>query len=254
MVDALMGALAPVLPRQVPAAPHGSDLCMSWGGVDPLSHRNFVYMKCTTGGTGATWHGDGVDRMACDIVNSRNIPAEAAELEFLVRVWANRLRIDSGGAGRFRGGLGVERIVELRRRDVTVSHRSDRHFTPPWGLHGGCPGARWTTRVWRADGRRETVSGRTIFRKTSGDRVIGLTGGGGGFGDPLQRSPEQVADDVREGETSPRAAQDRCGVVIGADGNVDQGTTVRLRASMTPRSVDIDRGVHSLALEFADDT
>jgi N-methylhydantoinase B len=108
--------------------------------------------------------------------------------------------------------------------------------------------------VWRADGRRETVSGRTIFRKTSGDRVIGLTGGGGGFGDPLQRSPEQVADDVREGETSPRAAQDRCGVVIGADGNVDQGTTVRLRASMTPRSVDIDRGVHSFALEFADDT
>ena len=253
VVDALMGALAPVLPHHVPAAPHGSDLCMSWGGLDQRSGRNFVYMECTTGGTGATWHSDGVDHMACDIGNSRNIPAEAAELEYPVRIWANRLRTDSGGAGRFRGGLGVKRIVELRRGEVTVSHRSDRHFTPPWGLHGGHPGARWTTQLERADGRRETIPGRMIFHLYAGDRVIGLTGGGGGFGDPLQRSPEHVADDVRDGKVSSRAAHDLYGVILGADGTADVAATARRRAEMAPRKCDIDRGKRGLALEIADD-
>jgi N-methylhydantoinase B len=252
VVDALMGALAPVLPDRIPAAPHGSDLCMSWGGADSATNRAFVYMECTTGGTGATWHGDGVDHMACDIGNSRNIPAEAAELEFPVRIWANRPRIDSGGAGRHRGGLGVERIVELRRGEVTVSHRSDRHYTPPWGLQGGRPGARWTTFVLRGDGSREIVPGRLIFRLREGDRVIGLTGGGGGFGDPMHRPPEQVADDVRDGKISLAAARDLYGVEINADGTVDHAATDRLHAGHAPRATGIDRGERGLALENAD--
>lgn len=252
IVDALLGALAPVLPERVPAAPHGADLCMSWGGIDLISRRSFVYLECTTGGTGATWHSDGVDHMGCNIGNNRNIPAEAAELEFPVRVWANRLRIDSGGAGAFRGGLGVERIIELRQGEVTVSHRSDRHMTPPWGLHGGRPGARFTTQVLRADGRRETVPGRTSFRLSAGDRVIGLTAGGGGYGDPLQRPAERVADDVRDGKVSTRAARELYGVIIGADGAVDWPATTRRRANMAPRDYALDRGAPGLALELAD--
>jgi N-methylhydantoinase B len=247
VVDVLMGALAPVLPGRVPAAPHGSDLCMSWGGIDPQVGRNFVYMECTTGGTGATCHCDGVDHMACDIGNSRNIPAEA---DFPVRVWANRLRRDAGGAGRFRGGLGVERIVELRRGEVTVSHRSDRHFTPPWGLHGGRPGARWTTQVVRADGRKEIIPGRLIFRLGAGERVIGLTGDGGGFGDPRERPSERVADDLRDGNISADVARDLYGVVIDADGEIDTKATIQRRAAMAPREQPMDRGERGLGLDI----
>ncbi|MCW3477101.1 hydantoinase B/oxoprolinase family protein [Limobrevibacterium gyesilva] len=250
VVDALMGALSPVLPRRVPAAPHGSDLCMSWGGLDADTGRAFVYMECTTGGTGATWHSDGVDHMACDIGNSRNIPAEAAEIDFPVRIWANRLRIDSGGAGEFRGGLGVERVVELRRGEVTVSHRSDRHFTPPWGLGGGWPGARWTTLVERADGSRDTVPGRLIFRLSAGERVVGLTGGGGGHGDPLDRPPSAVFDDVSDGKVSVQAARKLYGVVIGADARLDAAATASLRATMARRGPAIDRGMRGWALEI----
>jgi N-methylhydantoinase B len=252
VVDALMGALAPVLPERVPAAPHGSDLCMSWGGTDPESGRAFVYMECTTGGTGASWHSDGVDHMACDIGNSRNIPAEAAEADFPVRIWANRMRIDSGGAGRFRGGLGVERVIELRRGTVTVSHRSDRHLTPPWGLAGGRPGARWTTLVERAGGVRETVPGRLVFPLGAGDRVVGLTGGGGGHGDPRDRPPADVCDDIRDGKVSAHAGRDLYGVAMTAGGELDPAETARLRARLPPREAAIDRGARGLAVELHD--
>jgi N-methylhydantoinase B len=249
VVDALMGALAPVLPDRVPAAPHGSDLCMSWGGLDAETGKAFVYMECTTGGTGATWHSDGVDHMACDIGNSRNIPAEAAEIDFPVRIWTNRLRIDSGGAGKFRGGLGVERVIELRRGEVTISHRSDRHSTPPWGLFGGWPGARWVTLVERADGTRDTIPGRLIFRLCASERVVGLTGGGGGHGDPLDRSPSAVIDDINDGKVSERSARDHYGVATGADGRLDEAATTDMRETMARRDPCIDRGTSGLAFE-----
>jgi N-methylhydantoinase B len=251
VVDALMGALAPVLPERVPAAPHGSDLCMSWGGIYAATGRNFVYMECTTGGTGATSHCDGVDHMACDIGNASNVPAEAAEIDFPVRIWANRMRTDSGGAGRWRGGLGVERIIELRRGEVIVSHRSDRHMTPPWGLNGGRPGARWTTLVRRAGGGSEVIPGRMIFRLAAGDRVVGLTGGGGGFGDPQRRPAALVADDVRDGKVSTAAAAAVYGVVCDATGHVDAEATRLRRAAAPARDLALDRGEPGLARDVA---
>jgi N-methylhydantoinase B len=253
VVDALMGALAPALDGRIPAAPHGSDMCMSWGGVRPENARAFVYMECTTGGTGATARHDGVDHMACDIGNSRNIPAEAAELEYPVRIWANRMRRDSGGPGRFRGGLGVERTVELLADHATVSHRSDRHLTPPWGLHGGLPGARWITMVQRADGTRTVMPGRMVFGLAKGDRVIGYTGGGGGYGDPTLRPVEAVAADVADRKVSIEHAARFYKVALSREGTVDEAATRRLRAAEAAApaaSADpVNRGERGLGLE-----
>jgi N-methylhydantoinase B len=253
IVDALLGALAPALPK-VPAASHGSDLCMSWGGVDPLSREHFVYMECTTGGTGGTWAADGIDQLGSNLGNSKTIPAEAAEIEHPVRIWANRLRTDSGGAGRFRGGLGVERVVELLRGEVTVSHRSDRHYTPPWGLRGGRPGARWTTLVRRAGGAEEIMPGRKVFALGAGDRVVALTGGGGGYGPPWERDPAQVAADVRDRKVSPAAARDQYGVVLDGAGAVDAAATAARRRAMAEAAGGepplVDRGVRGLGVEL----
>jgi N-methylhydantoinase B len=257
IVDAILGALAPALPDRVPAASHGSDLCMSWGGVDPADRRRFVYMECTAGGTGATWAADGVDQLGSNLGNSKNIPAEAAEIEYPVRVWANRQRTDSGGAGRFRGGLGVERVVELLRGDVIVSHRSDRHSMPPWGLRGGRPGARWTTVLRRADGREEVIPGRKVFALAAGDRVVALTGGGGGYGPPWTRDPERVAADVRDRKVSAGAARERYGVVVDSEGRVDALATAARRrelAAVAPAPPPlVDRGRPGLGLELTED-
>jgi N-methylhydantoinase B len=229
VVDALFGALAPVLPNKVPAASHGSEFCTSWGGQDSASGEPFVYMECTTGGTGATWHSDGVDHLTCDVGNGANMPAEPAELDFPVRVWAHRLRIDSGGAGCFRGGLGVERVVELRSGEVTVSQRSDRHYSQPWGLHGGHAAARWVANIVHTDGTRELIPGRLVYRLHAQERVIGLTGGGGGYGSPLERPVALVLADVLDRKVSAEAARDVYGVVIDDAGKIDEPATARRR-------------------------
>lgn len=253
VVDALLGALAPALPTRVPAASHGSDLCMSWGGLDPRTGQPFVYMECTAGGTGGTWAADGIDSLGSNLGNGRNIPAEAAELEYPVRLWANRLRTDSGGAGRFRGGLGVERVVELLRGEVTVSHRSDRHYTQPWGLRGGRAAARWTTLVKRADGREEIIPGRKTFSLSAGDRVVALTGGGGGYGAPWEREAERVLADVLDHKVSREAARELYGVVVSSSGDVDRRETEALRRRMAQdasREAPLfDRGEEGLGLD-----
>lgn len=255
VVDAILGALAPATPAKIPAASHGSDLCMSWGGEDPVGRRRFVYMECTAGGTGATWSGDGVDQLGSNLGNGRNIPAEAAELEYPVRIWANRQRTDSGGAGRRRGGLGVERMLELLRGQVIVSHRGDRHYTAPWGLHGGRAGARWTTVIRRATGAEEIIPGRKIFTLEAGDRVLALTGGGGGYGRPWEREVDRVVADVLDRKVSASAARELYGVVMNATGRVDQEATTERRralAAAAPGAPELfERGVRGLGVELA---
>jgi N-methylhydantoinase B/oxoprolinase/acetone carboxylase alpha subunit len=205
----------------------------------------------STGGTGATWHGDGVDHLTCDIGNGRNMPAEPAEMDFPVRIWAHRLRIDSGGAGRFRGGLGVVREIELLEGAVTVSQRSDRHYTQPWGLHGGGAGARWIAKVLRRDRELSVIPGRLIYRLEWGERVIGLTGGG--YGSPLERVPEAVRADVLDRKVSRQAAQAVYGVVLDDAGAVNATATATRRAALAKgRAVStIERGRIGLGLQDA---
>jgi len=232
VVDTLIGALAQAVPAGLPAASSGSMSVCSFGGIDARSGRRFGCTDIVAGGMGARPTKDGIDLIETDITNCMNIPAEAFEAHYPLRVLKTRYRADSGGPGRFRGGLGIERTIEAVQGPIQCSFRSDRHYTPPWGLRGGLPGARWVTRVERVGGAVETVPSKRVFVLETGDRLIMETGGGGGFGDPLERASERVLEDVIDGKVSIEAARRDYGVVVTNKWQVDGAATEELRARM----------------------
>jgi N-methylhydantoinase B len=231
IVDALLGALAQALPGRLPAASSGHPLVLAMGGTDPETGRLYVTSELGTGGMGGRPGKDGVEAIQTDTSNAQNIPIEALELEFPLRVGCYRLRPDSGGAGAFRGGLGLEKHLEVLRGELWVSHRGERHFTAPWGLFGGGAGATSRSLLRRAEGEATPVPSKLDFTLRPGDRLELWTTGGGGYGDPLERDAERVLDDVRDGKVTSAAAARSYGVVVG-EGDVDFDATDALRARL----------------------
>ena len=165
----------------------------------------------------------------------RNAPIENMELKGPVVVEERALRPDSGGAGAFRGGLGVRtRIRTLADGRVNVAGGDGGRLTcPPWGLLGGGSGVTATTLV-KAPGEEEFHHPKSQpLTWPAGTEVLYMTAGGGGWGDPLKRDPGRVLRDVREGYVSVEKARELYGVVLGAgEGEVDSPATHALRARL----------------------
>ena len=232
IVDALFGAFAQAVPGRVPAAGCEYPIAV-FGGFDPSRGRPFVFSEIGTGGFGARSHRDGIDVFRSKAGNTLGMPVETTEMDFPVRIERYGLRPDSGGAGRFRGGLGYEKIYEVLADDVTVSVRGERHRTAPWGLEGGQPGRRSETLVVRRDGTTQTVPSKKVLKFNAGDRLVLRSAGGGGFGDPMERPPEAVLADVLDGKIAPQAAETDYGVVLrGGARAVDRKRTFSLREQM----------------------
>jgi N-methylhydantoinase B/oxoprolinase/acetone carboxylase alpha subunit len=202
----MIGALAPVLPAKVPAASAGELLVMAFGGRRGDGSR-YVVGELIAGGSGASPGQDGVDVIETDATNCMNLPAEAMEMEAPIRVHRVALRADSGGAGAFRGGLGVIREYEILEGEVSFSHRGERHFSAAGGLAGGTEGARAHSEIRRADGSVQEIPSKVVTTLHRGDRVVVETAGGGGYGAPGQRATLRVEDDIRNGKVSPAAAR-----------------------------------------------
>jgi N-methylhydantoinase B len=165
-----------------------------------------------------------------DVINGMNVPVEAVEMEFPLRVHQHSLWIDSGGAGRYRGGLGYEKVFELLRGEISVAHRGEYHFHAPWGLFGGRSGQRSRSVVLRQDGTTEVIPSKQVFTLKAGERVHVCTAGGAGYGNPLERPAEVALADVLDGKVSREAARAEYGVVItGEKPVVDEEATLRLR-------------------------
>ena len=192
LVDVLFGALAQALPDRVPAASFEYPN-ISFGGTDPATGRGFVFNETGCGGLGARPWADGIDAFRSKAGNSLNAPIEATELDTPLRVERFALRPGSGGAGRFRGGLGYEKSFRLLRGEVSVSHRSERHTEGPYGLAGGSPGAPSVSTLERAGGELETIASKRVFRMHEGDVLHIATAGGGGHGDPAERDGAAIA-------------------------------------------------------------
>ena len=245
IVDCLLGALNQALPGRLPAASNGHPLVMSMGGVDPADGRTYVTAEIGAGGMGARPTKDGVETIQTDTSNAQNIPAEALELEFPIRVAHWRLRDDSGGAGQFRGGLGFEKRFEVLRGAARVSHRGERHRTAPWGLFGGGAGASAKSLLLPDGEAPVLIPSKLEFTMHPGDVLDVWTTGGGGYGDPLERAPQAVLADVLDRKVSVSSARIDYGVVIEGREVVEEATSAlrdELRRKRGPITWRYDRG------------
>jgi len=160
--------------------------------------KEFVYVEAVGGGAGASESGDGPDGVQVHVTNTSNLPIESLEAEFPIRVLSYEFIPDSGGKGKYRGGLGIRRKIEILEDDVVFSSHGDRHKFPPWGWNGG------------QDGRcgRFLINGKTVPSKCSniilkkGDTIVIETPGGGGFGNPSDRPSGLVEKDRKNGKVT----------------------------------------------------
>ena len=201
----ILSALAEAVPDRVPADNAGELLALSFGGARPDGSR-YVTGELVASGSGASRHKDGVDVIETDATNCMNLPAEALELDAPIRVNRAMLRPDSGGAGAHRGGLGILREYEILHGEVRFTHRGERHFIAPKGRSGGRDGAMARTVIHRTDGSEEIVPSKLVTTLRAGDRVVFETAGGGGYGDPAERTPAALEADLADGKVTAEGA------------------------------------------------
>jgi N-methylhydantoinase B len=233
VVDTVFKALAPAIPDRVIAGHHADLLTSPFHGINPRTSEFFIAnWGPLGGGWGAKRNQDGVSATVCmNDGDTHNSPIEQAEAKYPVLVEHYRLAQDSGGAGRHRGGLGIDRVVRARS-PMTVNTQVDRAHCKPWGLEGGRDGAgnQVSIRIagkWKEDFPNAKV---LVAHLQSGDGYRMRSGGGGGHGDPHRRPAAAVAEDVRQGYVSAKAAKALYGVAVDpVTFKVDATATKRLR-------------------------
>jgi N-methylhydantoinase B len=177
---------------------------------------------------------DGISGTDFSVAFLRNVPVEVLESEAPVLVHRYALVPDSEGAGQFRGGFGVAYDVEIQHPSAVVVMRGkDRFRFGSWGAFGGGSGSVCGNVGQRGDAVAD-IGKRTVYRPELGEIIKLWSGGGGGYGDPLTRDPDLVAQDVAAGLVSSQRAHDVYGVVL-RDSVVDEAATARLRAALSPK-------------------
>ncbi|HEY7961825.1 MAG TPA: hydantoinase B/oxoprolinase family protein [Solirubrobacteraceae bacterium] len=231
---AIFRALAQIPQAHTMACDQGSSNNLLISGRDPRDGQRYVVYEYPEGGWGANAHRDGPSAIYSIAGNTWNVPVEVVERRFPVRVERYELREDSGGPGTRRGGLGIRREHRILGHDAEVSILGDRVRVPPWGLEGGGEGAPAAYLILR-EGAAPAPAAPQFGSKASGvplrdgEIIAQLTAGGGGWGDPLQRDPERVREDVRLGYVSREAARRDYGVVFDAEGDIDAAATALAR-------------------------
>ncbi|MGE0797486.1 MAG: hydantoinase B/oxoprolinase family protein [Lautropia sp.] len=232
--EAVWGALARMLPDRVFACGAQGDFGVTIAGYD--THREpFVLLEFLFGTWGGRPDREANDGLSSLAVNYSNSPIEIVEHEQPIRIEAYGFRADSGGAGKHRGGVGMLRTYRLTGVDEAVLQvRSDRQKFRPYGLTGGAPGAHAANFLTDTEGRRSQLPGKFMRTLKRGERYEAILAGGGGWGDPLERDPQRVLDDVLDGKVTAAAAATDYGVVINGamlDATATEATRARLRTA-----------------------
>jgi N-methylhydantoinase B len=217
LLDLGLRALAEAMPDRVPAGSYADQMPTIYFGAHPETGRLFIQGDLNAGGTGGRPAADGESGMIIfGGSTARNNPVEVVESRIpSIRILKYGLRQDSGGAGRYRGGLGIERLYHFLS-PAFATFSLERKVTPPWGLWGGRDGAVNDVEITSPDGRVRHLRKATQHPITAGERVRILTGGGGGYGPPAERDREAVRRDLAEGYVSAEAARRDYGVTVQA--------------------------------------
>ncbi|MCT8176041.1 MULTISPECIES: hydantoinase B/oxoprolinase family protein [unclassified Variovorax] len=227
--DAMLGALAQVVPDRIPAAGEGGNtvVCLS-GKKDDGSGYIIVDMIC--GAWGGRPGSDGIEAITNASQNLSNTPVETLEAQHPVRVEAYELEPDSCGAGRYRGGLGIRRSYRVLADDVLLQLRADRMKFQPYGLQGGLPAKSASNRL-QHDGETIELASKVGMRIARGSVVTHTQPGGGGFGDPLLRPAQEIERDVWDHKLSADFVRRHYRAVVDpASGRLDAAQTQALRA------------------------
>jgi len=200
VADVIFGALAQAVPDRVVAGCHSTVTVPIFSGVDPKTGKQYVYLESIGGGMGARKDRDGLDGVQVHVTNTSNLPVEAMENEYPLIVERLELIADSGGEGKYRGGLGIRKGIQVVEHLCHFASHGDRQHIPPWGLFGGHPGRCGRMVIRKRDGK-ETIlsSGKNseIFLQ-DGDILSVETPGGGGWGDPAERPSDLLQKDLTD--------------------------------------------------------
>lgn len=232
VVDAVMGALAQIVPDRVVAAGEGGNTVIAFGGQDAATRAPFILVDMINGAWGARADKDGIEGVTNPSQNMSNMPVETLEDRFPVLVEEYGFRPDSCGPGRYRGGLGLVRQYRLLAAHAMMQIRADRHDHRPYGLFGGGAAAPSRNLLDPAHAA-ETLPSKVTREIVAGTVLRHEQAGGGGYGDPLSRTPEAVLEDVLDGKITPGFARAAFGVVLDEAGSaVDAAATGALRRAM----------------------
>jgi len=228
LVSLVAGALAKAVPNRVSAAGQDSPNGVSIGGWDK-ERKPFVFLEFFLLGTGGRPGADGIE---CNLDLS-NAPAEMIEREFPIAIQEFSYVSNTGGAGKYRSGLAVVRSYRVLADEAEAQVRSDRREIMAYGVQGGKVGTPSELYLYRANGENFQLPGRATFTMYRGDILRSITAAGGGWGNPLERDPEQVVQDVLNEKFTVEYAKKEYGVVINKETLcVDISATTRLRRQM----------------------
>lgn len=244
VVDTIFKALAPAIPGRVIAGHHADLIIGAIHGRHPRDNQLYLYLGgLIGGGWGAKHNEDGMSAtIAINDGDTHNSPTEQVEAKYPLLVERYALRQDSGGAGKYRGGLGCEQVVRALA-DIGFNAQVDRVDCRPWGLFGGLSGSGNEVGLVKDGSEIRFATGKVLSQRLrKGDVYRLASGGGGGFGSPLDRATSDVEWDVRQGYVSLTKAKELYGVVIDPEsGRVLAEETEKLRARMRLVGLPQDR-------------
>jgi N-methylhydantoinase B len=235
----LLGVLAGVVAKAVDGRMPADQETIRYTGVygADLDGQPYLMREVLGGGSGGRYYADGEDTIHV-VPDSRNLPTEFTESRFPFFVERLGLYVDSGGPGQFRGGLGYEKHIRMRK-DAHFMSIADRSILACWGVKGGKAGRSFQVTIDPGGSAEREVDALADAEPVRAGETIRIrTTGGGGWGDPLDRDVEDVVQDVRWGKVSVGGARDDYGVVLSvADGvvTVDGPATEALRREQRSR-------------------
>ncbi len=229
----ILGAFQAAMPQAMPAGPGSSAGIMNVKTIDSKTGRRIMAsINPMTGGAGGSSFGDGADGSGANSSFLKNTPVEINEAEVPIRFHSYGLVPDSGGAGKFRGGLATELEFQLFSPNSVVTARNrDRTRFSTWGAAGGSPGA--TSSFWRNpdSNHAENLGNTDVVNLDPGDVIRIIAAGGAGWGAPTERDVEAVLRDIQQGKVTPHAAERDYGIVL-RDGKLDKAATAAARAAL----------------------
>ena len=203
VVDTILGALTQALPQDVVAASNGANTMATLSGNNPVTGRPYIYLETFGGGFGGRASKDGKDGVQVHLINTSNLPVEAIENEYPLLIESYGFVEDSGGAGTFRGGLGLRRVIRPVGHTMVFTGQGERFLNHPPGVFGGEPGEVGRFFIQEADGSQTELQGKPGPTLITPDQAIGVeTAGAGGYGDPSKRTSDALALDQISGKFS----------------------------------------------------